>query len=295
MFRNLRCYRVLGPWPENEADLAAELARVPFSPCNPFSEQSSGFESPTGIDTDPLCRTVAGADLLRLRRQTRLIPAAAVNEALPARIAEFEARMGRESSRKERRDLRDEVYGELLPRALLRSDRVTACYLRQERVLAIDASAPARAELLLDRLREALGSLEVRALAWREPMTRLLTQTLLGDGPRALALGRECRLNDPASAKSTVQWTDMDLADGQPARLVRDGLRLLRLGVEFDGVLACVIDHEGALRKVRMPGADAEETAEEDPRAMLDAQFALLTGTVRRLLALFEDALGGSD
>jgi len=295
MFRNLRCYRVLGPWPENEADLAAELARVPFSPCNPFSEQSSGFESPTGIDTDPLCRTVAGADLLRLRRQTRLIPAAAVNEALPARIAEFEARMGRESSRKERRDLRDEVYGELLPRALLRSDRVTACYLRQERVLAIDASAPARAELLLDRLREALGALAVRALGWREPMTRLLTQTLLGDGPRALALGRECRLNDPASAKSTVQWTDMDLADGQPARLVRDGLRLLRLGVEFDGVLACVIDHEGVLRKVRMPGADAEETADEDPRAMLDAQFALLTGTVRRLLALFEDALGGSD
>lgn len=293
MFRNLRLYRLQSPWPETEEALSERLAEAAFKPCGPFSEQSSGWESPTGRDADPFCRRVGGCDLLSLRRQTRLLPAAAINEVLPGRIAEFEARMGREASRKDRRQLRDDVYGELLPKALLRSQRVRGFHLASEELIAIDASSPARAELFLDQLRLALGTLVVRPLSFRQPVAGLLMQTLLGQGPRELQVGRECRMQDPAAAKSSVQWLDMDLADDNARKLVRDGLKLQRLGVEFDGVLSCVIDQDAAFRKIRVPGSDAAEIGDEDPLARLDAEFVMLTGSMRRLLTVLKQALNG--
>jgi recombination associated protein RdgC len=291
MFRTLRLYRVESPWPRSEAALADRLAGAGFVPCSAFAAETTGFESPTGRESDPLCRRVGGADLLSLRRQTRLLPAAAVNEVLGDRVAAFGNRMGREPSRKERRQLRDEVYGELLPKALLRSQRIRGFHLASERVLAVEAAAPARAELFLDRLRTALGTLAVRPLAFGQPVGGLLTRTLLGRGPKQLRVGRECRLRDPAAARSSVQWLDMDLSGERARELARDGLQLERLGIEFDDVLSCVLDRDTVLRKIRLPGADAAETEDEDPLARLDAEFVMLTGSVRRLLETLKGAL----
>jgi recombination associated protein RdgC len=292
MFRSLRFYRFEDPWLEDEDAVAAHLDGVAFAPCGPFSEQSAGFEAPSGVEGSPLFRRVAGTTLLRLRRQVRLLPAAAVNETLPERIAEYEARMGREASRKERKQLRDEVYGELLPRALLRSDRLHALVLERERLLVIDAAVPARAELVLDRLRDAFGSFKVQPLTFRDPVSALLARILLGDGPRELRLGRECRLNDPASARSTVQWTDMDLAEEEPRALLQNGLRLLRLGVEFEELFVGVVDQEGVWRKVKWPDVGAAEVGDEDPLARLDTELTLLAGGVRRLVSVLERVLG---
>ncbi|MBX3705523.1 MAG: recombination-associated protein RdgC [Pseudomonadales bacterium] len=293
MFRNLRLYRLQSPWPESEEALGARLAEDAFTPCGPFTEQTAGWEAPTGADSDPLARRVGGCDLMTLRLQSRLLPVAAINEVLPGRMAEFQGRMGREPSRKEKRQLRDEVYGELLPKALLKSQRLRGFHMASEQVVAVDAATPARAELFLDKLRTALGTLQVRPLTFRQPMVGLLTRTLLGEGARELRAGRECRMQDPASAKSSVQWLDMDLADGNAQKLIRDGLRLERLGVEFDDVLACVIDQDAVLRKIRLPGADAAEIGDEDPLARLDTDFVMLTGAVRRLLETLKKALGG--
>ena len=118
MFRNLRLYRVQGDWPDSEDELASLLDGAPFKPCGSLTERSSGWESPTGAD-GALARRLNGADLMRLRSQTRLLPATAVNEALEERIDEFKARAQRDPSRKEKRDLKDETRMELLPQALL--------------------------------------------------------------------------------------------------------------------------------------------------------------------------------
>ena len=82
MFRNLRLYRVTGDWPVSEEELSNQLMNVPFKPCGAFTERSAGWEAPVAELPDVLARRVAGADLFRLRSQSRLLPAAAVNEAL---------------------------------------------------------------------------------------------------------------------------------------------------------------------------------------------------------------------
>ncbi|HEU4619585.1 MAG TPA: recombination-associated protein RdgC [Gammaproteobacteria bacterium] len=297
MFRNLRLYRFASPWPESESELSDALRTAAFRPCGAYSEQSSGWESPTGDPESPLCRRVAGADLIRLRSQSRLLPAAAVNEALEQRLEEYRGRTGQEPTRRDRRRLKEQTRDELLPKALLKSDRLRGFCLFHERLIGIDTASEARAEHFLERLRAALGDLAVAPLTFRRPVSRLLTEIFLGRGPRPFVLGRECRLQDPADVKSSVRCVDMDLADPTVRNHVKEGMVVSHLAVEIGQAFRCVIDDKGTLGKLKLAGDDESEDDTDgiDPLARLDAEIALLTGTVRQLVETLERVLGAAE
>jgi len=295
MFRNLRLYRVQSEWPVSEQALSAVLEERTFKPCGAYTESSAGFESPAG-DADPLlARRVGGADLMRLRVQTRLLPASAVNEALEERIVAFQSRMHRDPSRKEKRDLKDEVHAELMPKTLLKSQRLWGMYIVKEGLLGIDTSSETQAELFLDTLRSAFGSLEAVPLSFNEPIGRLLSQVFLGGGPTQFQAGRECKMLDTAAGKASVSWLDMELASASVQKHVRDGLTLDRLAVRFDDVITCVLDQQGVIRKFRIEGVTGDEDAELDdhPLALLDAEFVIVGGMLQRLIVALKKELKG--
>ncbi len=298
MFRNLRLYRLHSDWPDSEDSLSNALARAPFKPCGPYAERSMGWEAPVGdagaAGEPPLARRLAGADLLRLRTQSRLLPAAAVKEALEDRIEEFRARTQRDPSRREKRDLKDEIHAELKPRALVKSDRTWGLCLLSEALIGIDTTSEVVAERFLEQLRAALGSLQVTPLEFSKPLSQLLTRVFLGQGPPAFRASDECRMVDPATGKASVTWLGMELGEPSVQKHVREGLKLDRLGVEFDGVLSCVIGQDASLRKLRLLGADVEDDDPEDnPIANLDAEFTVVAGFARRLLLALKRELGG--
>jgi recombination associated protein RdgC len=294
MFKSLRFYRIHSDWPGSEEALSKRLDEASFKPCPTFSESSLGFEAPVEGAGDLLCRRLAGADLLQLRLQSRVLPTAVVNEALIERVAEFNSRAQRDPSRKERRDLKEEVYSELLPRALLRSDRIRVFYILSEKILAITTPSANAAERVLDVLRDALGSLQAVPLEYKRPMDSLMTKIFLGDGPSEFGLGRECRMKDLADPKAKVSWLDMDLADPSVRKHVTNGLGLDRLGFQFDGLLRATIDDDLVLRKIRLEGIeDLDDLDQEDPLARHDAEFSLYCGLITRLLRSWHTLLGG--
>lgn len=298
MFRNLRLYRVSGDWPRTEEELSNQLQNVPFKPCGAFSERSAGWEAPVAELPGLLARRVAGADLIRLRSQSRLLPAAAVAEALDERVQEFSGRMGRPPSRREKRDLKDEVHAELLPKALLKSDRIWGMYIAAERVLAVDTSSETQAERFLDQLRSAFGSLPVTPIEFREPLGKLLTNIFLGRGPSSFVPGRECRMLDPSTGGASVSWMDIDLSDPSVQKHVRDGLKLDRLAVGFDELASLTLDQDCVVRKFKLLGMDQVEDGDaldEDPIGLLDAELVLFAGVLTRLLGALKKQLGGYD
>ena len=269
------------------------LAGVGFQPCGSLSESSSGWEPPaTGYDA--LARRVGGADLFRLRVQSRLLPAAAVSEALDERVAEFRERHGTEPSRRERRDLREDVYSALLPQALLKSDRIHGFTLPREKLLGVDTASANQAEQFLDRLRDAFGSLQVAPLSFKTPFAALMDRVFLGRGPTELVAGRECRMVDSGAGRASVTWLDMDVTEPSVRRHVAEGLTIDRLAMSYHEALAFTLDRDGVLRKVRLPTGDvADELPDEDPLARLDAEFTVFSATVRRLVAMWRKELDG--
>jgi len=293
MFRNLRFYRVTSPWPENEEQLSEALAANTWSPCGAFAERSAGWEPPGSDEDGPLCRSLNGADLLQLRTQSRVLPVAAVNEALEERLAEFRTRMKMEPTRGEIRRLKEETRDSLLSKSLVKSERTRACFVQSESLLVIDSATVAKAEWVIDQLRPCFEQFVCIPLVFNNLPADLLNEIFMGNAQLGFRLGRECRMQDVSDRKSTVTWRDFDLSDRSIRQHVVEGMKITHLGVEFDAMLTCVLDQDAVVSKLKFIEGEAVEQWGEDPQAKQDADFVLLTGAVRRLVEDLRRLLGG--
>lgn len=293
-FRNVRLYRIFSQWPATEEALSQVLGNAAFKPCGVYSERSGGFEPPVTGAGDLLARRVSGADLLQLRIQTRVLPPAAVQEALAVRIDAFKQRTQTEPNRSEKRDLKDEVYSELLPQALLRSDRVQAIMLPADGVLVVGSARESAADYFMDALKRAMVTFQYAPLAFKTPADELMKRLFMGAPSERFRMGRECRMRDPADTRSSVNWLDFDLGDSSIRRHVSDGLRVDRLGLVFEQVCGLVIDQDLVLRKVRLLGQDdMDQVPDEDPLAKHDAEFVIMAGAFKSLVDGLSTELGG--
>jgi DNA recombination-dependent growth factor C len=69
-------------------------------------------------------------------------------------------------------------------------------------------------------------------------------------------------------------------------------MRLTHLGIVYDNVMSCVIDENGVFTKLKFLGMDDDAEQHDDALSRMDAEFVLLTGTLRNLLADVAKLLG---
>jgi recombination associated protein RdgC len=294
MFRNVRYFRLDSDWPDSETALSEALENAGFSPCGPLTERSSGWVPVFQEAGDSLARRLNGADLMRLRSQSRLLPAAVVNEELEKRVEEFQKRMEETPPAREKRRMKAEVRDELMPKAMLKSDHIWGFVDLKHKLIGIDTTLDSVAERFLRRLQAAFGDLLFRPLQYQRPVNELLTRIFMDDAPGQFALGRECRMQDTADPKSIVRWTAFDLSARDIRNHVANGMRLTHLAIEYDNVMSCVLDENGAISKIRFIGMEDDDHEDHsDPIARLDAEFVLVTGTLRSLLKDLNKLLGG--
>lgn len=293
MFRNVRYYRLESDWPETEEALSQALENSAFAPCGPLTQRSSGWVPVYPDAGDLLARRVNGADLIKLRSQSRVLPPSVINEELEERIEAYRDRMQEAPSPREKRRMKAEARDELLPKAMLKSDRIWGFIDLKEKLIGIDAAQTSVAERFLRRLRAAFGDLNIRPLQYQQPVGELLTGIFLGGAPERFAVGRECRMQDAGDASSIVRWTDFDLSDKTIRNHVVEGMRLTHLAIEYDNILGCVMDENGVISKLRFIGMNDDTDEGNDPLARLDAEFVLITGTLRSLVTDLKKLLGG--
>lgn len=293
MFRNVRYYRLDGAWPDDEEALSTCLEQAGFVPCGPLTERSSGWVAVDPDTSDLLARRLNGAELIRLRSQSRVLPAAVVKEELEAKIEEFRKRMKEAPTPREKRRLKAEARDELMPKAMLKSDRIWGYFDLKEKVLGIDTALDSVAERFLRRLQASIDGINIRPLQFMKPVDELLTGIFFEDAPAQFALGRECRMQDLADSGSIVRWTNFDLSDKTIRDHVANGMRLTHLSIVYDNVMSCVLNENGAISKLRFIGMDDDIEDHKDPLARQDAEFVLITSTLRNLLGDLKKQLGG--
>ncbi|HNP64397.1 MAG TPA: recombination-associated protein RdgC [Woeseiaceae bacterium] len=293
MFRNVRFYRIGDGWPNSEEEVTQALRAAEFKPCGPLTERSSGWVAIYPDAGDALARRVNGADLIRMRSQSRVLPPSVIKEELDVRIDDYAARMKEAPSASEKRRMKAEARDELMPKAMLRSDRTWGFVDLKENLIGIDALQASVAERFLRRLGAAMPISNLRPLQFNQPVGELLTRIFLGDAPRQFAVGRECRMQDSADAGSKVRWSQFDLSEKSIRNHVTDGMRLTHLAIEYDNILSCVIDQDGTLGKLRFLGMDDDHGDELDPLARLDAEFVLMSGTLRQMMTDLKKLLNG--
>ncbi|HSG90762.1 MAG TPA: recombination-associated protein RdgC [Pseudomonadales bacterium] len=298
-FRNIRAWRLDAPWTITADDLSAALAGEAFAPCAPGQAETLGWEPPLAEHPDMFVREIAGRQLMRARIQERILPTGAVNEILAERVAELEASEGGPIRGARRRELADNVRAELMPRALLHSNRNWLLVDRESGLIIVDTATAARGEALLTMLRGSLGNLGVRPLAFTRPIDGTLTAWLSsGVLPQDFALGQWCDLEHPQDTANKVRFRGQPLDEDEVTATLERGLRVTALELLWDmgaeEPLRCVLSEDGALRRLRIPSSDdAAVGDDESDAARLDADLALLGLSLGRFFTALFPALGG--
>ncbi len=298
LFRNLLVYRFTQPFSLNPETLHQHLAAQPFRPCGSQDLATQGWVAPIGDGDAPLVHAANGCLMMCLQRQEKVLPAAVINEALAERVADIESRESRRPARKERMELRDQVVFELLPRAFSRSARLHGYIDPVRGLLVINSAAHKRAEELMSRLRDCLGSLPVLPLKTRTPVPTTLTRWLLDGAPRGFSLGGECELRDNADESAVIRCKNQDLGASEIRSHIDAGMYVSKLAVSWAEGIDCVVDDKLALKRLSFGDLIADKLAETDTESaaeQFDVDFAIMSGEFARFIPTLLDALGGED
>lgn len=292
-FRNLTLFRF--PTSLDLANLDAQLADVQLKPVGPLDLSSRGFVSPFGRGSEALSHRIDAAIWLTVGGEDKLLPAAVVNDLLAKKLAGIEEKESRKLGGRARRQLKEDLVHELLPRAFVRPVRTDAMLDLEHGVCIVDTSSRKTAEAVVSEIRHALGSFPALPLNAEIAPRSILTGWIAGERlPDGLSLGDECELKDATDNGAIVKCQRQELQGDEIAKHLEAGKQVTRLALTLDDHVSFVLGEDLVLRKFKLLDGvvdQLESTEQEDVRAELDARFALMAGEVKRLFAVLEPAL----
>jgi recombination associated protein RdgC len=293
VFKNLIVYRIAAAWAATPDTLEERLASARFVPCGPTQEKSLGWVEPRGVAHGPLVETVAGQLLLKMMVETRALPASVVNRKTEERVAQIEAGTGRKPGRKELRDLKDEIRQTLLPMAFTKLASNTVWIDREAGWLVIDAGSQTRADEVVSALVAVLDGFAVTLLNTQQSPAAAMAQWLTTqEPPPGFSVDRECELKAADESRAVVRYARHALDTEEVRQHVEAGKLPTRLALTWAGRVSLVLTESLQLKKLAFLEGVFEGTGE--PRADgFDADAAIATGELRKLLPELVEALGG--
>lgn len=276
--------------------LEQALAKHPFQSPGPQELSRDGWTRPASC-VDSLVLDSHGTLLIALKHEERVLPAAVVRDALAEKVADIEAEQCRKVYAKEKRQLKEEIVTSLLPKAFLRSRITQALICPEQGLIHVDASSHTRAEVLLNRLREALGSLKIRLPQTAIAPDKVMTGWLQGDAlPTGWALEDECTLRDPMTDSGKITAKGQDLLSEEITAHIVGGYMVKRLALEWQQRIRLVLHEDLSLHRLRLSdeyqdALDAE--APEDEQAALEASVWLWGKELNQLTTEMIATFGG--
>ncbi|NKB32447.1 MAG: recombination-associated protein RdgC [Pseudomonadales bacterium] len=306
-FKNLRLFCLTQEFDLSVEEFEAQLAENAFTPCSNYEKSRIGWVSPIdtavsageeeGDESPPMFTHVIGDYIMICaQKQDRLLPATVVREATSEKVAEIEQRQSRKIYRKERREIQDDVYSTLLPRAFTRSARIHAYISIREKILVVNTATAPKAEEFLNLLRDTLGSFPVALPdSKREPgsvMTRWLKEQKATD---KFEFHDDCELVNPKDQTNIVRCKSQDLTSDEIQSHLSAGKQVSQLGVLWNNILSCVIDTDLSVKRLRFDNMkeETESFEEESPAQKFNQEFALMSLEISAFLKSLFSAFGG--
>lgn len=293
-FKNLQIYRLPVNWGLTADTLQEKLSARPFQPCGSQDMASRGWSSPTKDDRFVLA--VGGHFLVALAVEQKLLPSSVVNEVAADKAEAIEAQQGFKPGRKQMKEIKEAVLQELLPRAFTRRRKVFTWIDPVGGWLVIDAASPARAEEVLDALRDSLDELPVKMVKTQQSPVSVMTAWLAANEATGnFTIDLDCELRAVTDEKAAVRYVRHAL-DGQDIQdHLAAGKLPTRLALTFDDRVSFILTEKMEIKRVAFLDVIKEEAEKQADAAdmQMEADFALMSGELSRLIPALIEVLGG--
>jgi recombination associated protein RdgC len=291
LFKNLIVYRLDAAGLPDPAALQAGLERARFVPCAPTEALSLGWVEPRGEAHAPLLEGVGDQWLLALRFEQKLLPTSVVKRRAEERAVQIEQATGRKPGKKQMKDLRDEAMLDLLPLAFTKQSTVRLWIAPDAGLLMLDAGSSARADAAITALVKAVDGLAPMLLQTStSPAVAMADWLATGEPPAGFSVDRECELKAADETKSVVRYARHALDIDEVRAHIQGGKMPTRLALTWRGRVSFVLGDAMQLRKISYVDGVFDMSGNEGG---FDADAALATGELRRLIPDLIEALGG--
>lgn len=145
---------------ENIEKLVGEFE---FKPVGEMCSGSHGFEFADKV-TKKFASVFDGGYSLTYRLDQKIIPPSVIKEKLSEKCEALESELGRKLKRTEKDSLKSDIICELLPVALVKTQRINILYGQKSETLYVATSSEKKAQICVSQLVKAMGSLKTSTI-----------------------------------------------------------------------------------------------------------------------------------
>lgn len=295
MIKNATIFRIAKGWNPHIKDMQAALEKAVFTPCGATQEKSIGFIPPRGKDHGALIESVAGQWILRLKLETKSVPASVLAAKVDEKAAIIERETGRKPGKKERKELKDEAKLELLPHAFPKQSTIAVWIDRFAGLMVIDTTSYSRLDDALFAMVGVLPHFSVAPLQTITSPESAMAHWLSGGDDdlyemHSFTVDRECELKACDESKAVVRYGRHPLDIAEVHEHIKQGKLPTKLALTWDDRVSFVLTDALQLRKLTFLDAVFEGEQLDDK---FDADVVIATGELSKLIRDLIAALGG--
>lgn len=292
-FKNLRVYRLPAYWAMTALQIITALQTKVYTPLQGLDTITKGWVPPVpGFD---LVYSVGQQMLICLCTEKKLLPSSVINAALKEKLAEVEEQQGYRPGKKQRKEIKEQVIDELLPKAFTTTTLTRAWIDPINGWLVVDAGSRGRAEDVVSMLIKCFEKLPLETLYLANSPGKAMTDWLAADeAPADFTVDQDAELMSSGESKATVRYTRHTLNAEDLARHIKAGKQCTKLALTWNDRVSFVMHDDFSIKRVA--ALDVLKENQQNPADEIErfeADFTLMTGELNGLLNSLLKAFGG--
>lgn len=293
-FRNLQIFRLLPEWTYSTDALNEALHRGRFQPCGKADRRSTGWIPPRG-EEGVMVFAIGSQQLIALGIEEKILPASVVRQHAAAKAEAIAEAQGYKPGRKQMREIMEQIETDLLAKALTKRGLVYIWIDLKNRWLIIDTSSSARADEVIEALKQSLGELPLALLKTNIAPSSAMTQWLAaGEAPEGFSIDRDGELQAHADGRPTVRYTRHDIDNDEVRNHIANGKTVTRLALTWNDRVSFVLTEKQEIKRLAFLDILKEDAERQSENAddLFAANFSLMAGELAQVMGALVKVLG---
>lgn len=272
---------------DDATNLSECLANERLKPCPPHARFIYGWLPTCG---DELVHEVAGAAMICLGKEERILPRGVIQKILQERVQAWEVQQGRAMKRAEKAQMSEDLEFELLPKSFCVQKKMMALLDTTNNRIIINTSSPNQASQFTAILRKSVPGISIEPLEYDDNLPTRFTNWInhLSSLPAPFQLASDCALFSLDDEKKRFTCKGYELPAEEILDLLSKGLAPAEVSLVWNERIQFTLTHDFIIKKMKCLDYLADEMQEtqqlEEDYEKQDAALTLLNGEHRALI-----------
>ncbi|OCG20329.1 MULTISPECIES: recombination-associated protein RdgC [unclassified Gilliamella] len=284
-FKNAIIYQLNNDTLLNKDAIEKALKSQLFTPCGSLDTTKIGWVSPYhDNNNDDFIVDIQGHLLLRIKKETKILPAPVIKQALLEKIDKQEQALNRKLTKNEKATLKDEVMIDLMPRAFSKYNHYWLWIDTQNKRIIVDCSSFKQAEDILAILRKELGSLALIPLSIDKPLEQVMTtwaKENLTFPP--FLLGDQAELKDPLEGNGIISCKNQEITSDEMRVHFDSGKWITKIKIIDERGVSFIVNNDLTFKRIKFDSVildENEDIGSDEFDKRLEADFFIMANSL---------------